>query len=89
MSHYVLFLDAENRFITYAEVVASMSMPSTEPCGLVYADGIEGDRYRVRIDALDDTARFHDHQSAQNAIRHLGKDVPREESEFRILCCEG
>jgi len=89
MSRYVLFLESENRFITLAEVLAGLSMPSQESCGLVFADGIDGDRFRVRLGTLDDTVRFHDRQSALNAIRHLDKDVPRKDSDFHILCCEG
>jgi hypothetical protein len=88
MSRFVLLLESENRFITNVEVIAAMSLSSGQACGLVYAEGIDGDRFRVRIDAFNDSVRFFDELSALNAIEHLKKDIPREASEFRVVCCE-
>lgn len=61
-----------------------MSMQSDTPCGLVYAEGIDGDTYAVRIGDMDNPVLFHDEQSVANAILHLGKDMDIKEGTFEI-----
>lgn len=82
MRHLVLFHKPDNRLITYGDLVPAMSMSSDTPCGLVYAEGIDGDKYAVRIGDLDNPVLFHDEQSVANAILHLGKEMDFKEGAF-------
>lgn len=83
---FILSLLPENRPICNVELIACLQMAPS--CGPVYADGIEGDYYRIEITAFREPVRFHDRESAQNAIRHLQKDQDVQESDFEILPCE-
>ena len=89
MRHLVLHHKPENRLITYGELVPAMSMKSVTPCGLVYADGIVGDTYAIRIGDMDNPVLFHDEQSVANAILHLGKDMDIKEGTFEIRPIDG
>jgi len=84
VTHFVLFLESQQRPISNLELIASMQIAEVRG-GPIYAEGIDGFRYRIEIASFDDPVRFHDAQSAQNAIHYLRYDMDVDESSFRIL----
>jgi hypothetical protein len=87
MKHFVLFLEPQQRPIANVELIASMQIAKVRG-GPIHAEGIDGFRYRIGIAALDDPVRFHDRQSALNAIHYLREEMDVDESSFSILPCE-
>jgi hypothetical protein len=61
-----------------------MQMQSDEPCGPVYAEGISGYQYAVRIGDMDSPVLFHDQASVANAISHLKKDMLVDSETFEV-----
>jgi hypothetical protein len=84
MTFYTLHHKQQQRLITYGELVPAMQMQSDEPCGPVYAEGISGYQYAVRIGDMDSPVLFHDLASVANAINHLGKDMVVDSDTFEI-----
>jgi len=84
MTHFVLFLESEQRPISNVEMIAAMQMAKVRG-GPIYAEGIDGFQYQIQIDSLDNPVLFHDAQSAQNAFHYLRYDMDVDESTFRIL----
>ena len=84
MTLYTLYHKQLQRPITYGELVPAMQMQSNEPCGPVYAEGISGYHYAVRIGDMDNPVLFHDETSVTNAINHLRKDMVVGDNTFEI-----
>ena len=84
MTFYTLLHKQQQRLITYGELVPAMQMQSDEPCGPVYAKGISGYQYAVRIGDMDSPVLFHDQASVANAISHLKKDMLVESETFEV-----
>ena len=84
MTIYTLHHRQQQRPITYGDLVPAMQMQSDEPCGPVYADGISGYQYAVRIGDMDSPVLFHDRTSVANAICHLKKDMVVESETFEV-----
>jgi|APCry1669188970_1035186.scaffolds.fasta_scaffold26360_1 hypothetical protein len=84
MTLYTLYHKQQQRPITYGELVPAMQMQSDEPCGPVYAEGISGYQYAVRIADMDSPVLFHDHASVANAINHLRKDMVVDSETFEV-----
>jgi hypothetical protein len=84
MTFYTLHHRHQHRPITYGELVPAMQMQSDEPCGPVYAEGISGYQYAVRIGDLDSPVLFHDRTSVANAISHLKKDMVVDSDTFEV-----
>jgi hypothetical protein len=84
MTFYTLHHRQQQRLITYGELVPAMQMQSDEPCGPVYAEGISGYQYAVRIGDMDSPVLFHDQASVANAICHLKKDMVVDSETFEV-----
>ncbi|MCE1204459.1 MAG: hypothetical protein LWW79_07615 [Holophagaceae bacterium] len=84
MTFYTLLHKQQQRLITYGELVPAMQMQSGEPCGPVYAEGISGYQYAVRIGDMDSPVLFHDRASVANAINHLRKDMVVDSETFEV-----
>ena len=84
MTFYTLHHRQQQRPITYGELVPAMQMHSDEPCGPVYAEGISGYQYAVRIGDMDSPVKFHDQTSVANAINHLRKDMVIDPETFEV-----
>lgn len=84
MTTYLLHHRQQQRSITYGELIPAMQMESDEPCGPIYAEGISGYQYAVRIGDMDSPVLFHDRGSVDNAILHLRKDMLVEADTFEV-----
>lgn len=84
-NHFVLYAKTKDALIDYWGMTSVLAMVSEEPCGLVFAEGIDGDSWRWKIADMDLPVLFKDRESARNAIRHLKKDGGPDETEYEIL----
>jgi hypothetical protein len=84
MAYYLLHHKQQQRLITYGELIPAMQMQSDHTCGPVYADGISGYQYAVRIGDMDCPVKFHDQISVANAINHLKKDMVVGSDTFEV-----
>ena len=88
-NHFVLYEKTQDDLIDYWGMTSALAMWSEEPCGLVFADGIDGDKWRWKLADMDLPVLFKDRESARNAIRHLKKDGGPDEAAYEILDYSG
>ena len=84
-NYFVLYVKTEDALIDYWGMTSALAMVAEEPCGLVFAEGIDGDSWRWKLADMDLPVLFKDQESARNAIRHLKKGGGPEEAAYEIL----